>query len=142
LSATITEARDQILALFKAAWDTTGYTAIYDDRPGSTPDTTDPWARATVRHNTGRQATLADATGARRYDRLGLATFQVFTPVGDGVKLADELSQLLVDAYEGKSTAGGIWFFNVRANEIGVADGWRQTNVIAEFRYQQQKAAA
>lgn len=136
---TISEARDEISALFKAAWDTTGYPVIWDDVAQAPPKTRSPWARHTVRHEDGRQASLANHLGQRRWRRFGTVFIQIFTPVGKGLSEADILIKVAMDAYEGQSTAGGVWFRNVRFREIGADGDWNQVNVLADFEYDEIK---
>ncbi len=141
--ASLTAARDAILTLFKVAWDAQTPPVpklLNDDVKDDLPAGTFPWARIIVRHNTGFQATLAGETGNRRFRRLGLVTVQIFTPYGDGLDLNDALAKVAVDAFEGKSTAADeVLFRNVRSNEVGQDGNWFQTNVFAEFEYDEVK---
>jgi hypothetical protein len=139
MSATFTEARDDILTLFKTAWDTTGYTVVYDDLPGDIPDTSTPWARVTVRHQTGRQQTLVNDVGQRKFLREGVIIIQIFIPSGEGLSLIDSLAKIVADAFEGKSTTSGVWFRNVRLNEIGADGNWFNANVLIDFEYNELK---
>jgi hypothetical protein len=129
----ITTARDEILSLFKTAWDnspiTNGLPLVFDDSKKEIAD--DCFARITIQHNTGFQASF----GATRFTRLGIVFVQIFTPLGNGLKLSDEISELVLSAFEGKSTTSGVWFRNCRLNEIGETDKWFQTNVVCEFEY-------
>lgn len=139
LSLTYTQARDEILTLLKAAWDPTTYPMIYDDLKGSVPTTSTPWARATLKHFTGNQSTLANDVGNRRFSRSGNLTVQIFTESGKGLSLSDTLAKIVTDAFEGQTSPSGIWFRNVRYNEA-VADGnWYQVNVIVDFEYDELK---
>lgn len=138
---TIEQARDEIHALFHAAWDATQKTVIYDDIKGEIPKTNDPagnpdaWARITVQHATSNQATLANHLGKRRFTRNGLVTVQIFTPLGTGLLVADQLYQIALDTFQGKVTPGNIWFRNARLQEIGAEGEWFQGNVSADFEY-------
>lgn len=142
---TFDSARDEILGLFKTYWDaeTPGVngSVIPDvDWPGvglpSVPPAAAAWARIRVKHATSRQTTFG-TTGNRRFTRPGLVSVQVFSPLdkGIGLSLAEKLAIIARDAFEGRSTATGIWFRNVRIQEIGPSDAWYQMNVIAEFQY-------
>lgn len=139
MSLTLTQARDEIMAVFKTAWDTTGYQVFYTDQGGPGPSNRDPWARALVQHNTGFEATLRGAEQTRRYRRLGLITVQLFTPAGDSLSSADTLGKLILDAFEGKATPGGVWFRNARYNEVGPDGDFYQCNVLVEFEYDEIK---
>ncbi len=141
--ADISQARDDILTFFKEAWDagedSEDLLVIYDDVKKEVPKDGAAWARVTVRHNSSVQSTLSGQTGKRRFEKNGTITVQIFTPYGKGLSLSDNLAIIAVDAFEGKATDSGIWFRNVRANEIGNDGPWFQTNVIAEFIYDQIK---
>jgi len=139
MSLTFAEARDEILAVFKSAWDATGYEAIYEDVKKQRPDDDDPYAVVTLRHAAGFQATLAGATGTRTFRRLGLLTIQVFTPIGNGLQDSYVLGKVAADAFEGSSTPGGVWFRDVRLNEIGRDGKFFQTNVLIDFQYDEIK---
>lgn len=149
MSLTFTQARDEILTVFKTAWDagieTTGKVVIYPDAKNQVPKTNDAdsnpnlWARVSVVHDTGRQATLG-GIGNRLFQREGSVTVQVFTPIGTGLSIADKVYKIVVDAFEGKTSASGnVWFRNVRVNEIGPEGTWFQANIIADFEYDEQK---
>ncbi len=138
--ANITQARDEILAAFKTAWDagteTAGKPVIYWDRPDSTPPASGTWARVTVKHVTGSQVTLSGETGQRRFEHTGIVTVQVFTESGRGLTLSDLATEIVINAFEGVTTSPGrVLFRNVRANPVGQDSQWFQQNVLAEFEY-------
>ena len=142
--STFSEARDAILTQFKTVWDTQTppiAKLLWQDVDDEVPSGTESWARVTVVHNQGRQATVGGETGNRRFRRFGVVTVQVFTPIDDGLTKNDELAKLANDAFEGQTAGGGdrVEFRNVRSNEIGPDGAWFQTNVIAEFEYDEVK---
>lgn len=139
MTATFAVANDEILTLFKTAWDAIGHDAIYENVAGDPPTTAAPWARVTVRHFPGGQASLSDDAGAKRWTRNGLITVQIFVPTGEGKAEAYALAKVVADAYEGKRTPSNVWFRNVRPNEIGPDGAWFQLNVLAEFTYDEVK---
>lgn len=130
---TYDEARDEILAIFKRAWDTTGYPATYTDVPVENPGGNGVWARATIRHADGNQATLSNQSGERRYERVGVVFFQIFAPAGDGSKAGYDAAQIVSQAFEGVSSC--VWFRNVRLKELGSSGGLEQLQVSATFQY-------
>ena len=138
MPATFQQANTEILTVFKTAWDTTGWVAIYENVAGEIPDS-EPWARVAVRHVTGQQATLTDRTGLTRYDREGTIAVQIFVPTGEGLTRSYQLSKIVADAYEGQATPSNVWFRDVRINEIGPDGSWFQTNVLIDFMYDEQK---
>lgn len=142
-----TQARNQISVLVKAATDAIAAfgvnpneseNVIWDDTRRDIPGEENPpatWARVTVRHLTSEQASLSDEAGVRRYTRRGQVTVQIFTPQGDGLVAADTIASAIQDAFLGVSTPNGVWFRSVRTNEVGIDGPWFQTNVLAEFQY-------
>jgi hypothetical protein len=146
MTATFSEARDQILGTFKTAWDANSgavnggavpslhYEGLKFDPPKDAA-----WARITIRHSTAGQATLAGdpSFGRRRFEKFGVVTVQIFQPLssGGGLVLAENLAQVAKAAFEGKATTGQVWFQNVAINEVGVDGPWFQMNVVASFRY-------
>lgn len=145
MSSNVKNARDEITELFNQAWSADPISrdvrVFYDDVPQDLPisDTgtrnPPPWARVTIRHNAGSQSSLAGQDGKRRWERSGVVTVQLFTPYGTGLSLADDLAMIVLGAFEGKATRSHVWFRNARPVEIGQDGAWFQTNVIAEFTY-------
>lgn len=139
MSLTYQQARDEIFALFKTAWDTTGYSVHYQDVRRQRDTDNEPWAVVTLQHSSGFQATLSGVSGSRTFARLGFITVQIFTPSGKGLQESYDLCKVVSDAFEGATTPGGVWFRNVRLNEVGRDGEFYQLNVIAEFRYDEIK---
>lgn len=135
MTLTIAQARDEMSAAFEAAWLPTGHGLIWDDVAEPRPDTRSPWARFSVRHADGFQATLANFSGARRWRRTGTIFVQLFSPANEGLSTLDEMAMVAMRAYQGKTTPGGVWFRNTRAREIGVTGKWQQLNVMVDFEY-------
>lgn len=138
MTATIPQAIDDILTLFKTAWDLSGYPLLYENVGGELPTTQTPWARISIRHFRGAQETLG-GTGERKFSRGGLVIVQTFTAVGGGLSEPYNVAKIAADALEGKSTSLNVWFRNVRINEIGVDGDWFQVNVLADFTYDEMK---
>lgn len=139
MTATVTQARDEMLALHRTAWLADSASKDYPIRYWDVayegdPDT--PWVRVTVRHEDGRQVTLSNEAGARRFRHFGVITVQVFTKYGTGLTLNDQLVRITKNAFEGAVTSPGrVIFRNVRVNEVGQDGQWFQTNVLADFEY-------
>lgn len=139
MSLTYQQAKDEILTIFKDAWDTTGYPVHYQDVRKQRDRDEEPWATVFLQHSAGFQSTLTGVQGERTFSRLGFVTVQVFTPIGKGLHKAYELAKLVSDAYEGAATPGGVWFRNVKLNEAGQDGEFYQLNVIIEFSYDEIK---
>lgn len=139
MTATFEQARDDIFSAFKAAWGVTTFPVVWPDKPAEKPSGRTPWARVTIRHAGGFQATLSNINGQRRWRRNGVVIVQVFTPSGEGLSRAYDLAKIACDAFEGVSTPRGVWFRNARINEVGPDGDWQQVNVLADFEYDEVK---
>lgn len=139
MSLTYAQARDEITKAFADAWGVTGLPVAYTDRPFTEPANGGAWARFAVQHNSGQQESIGGPLGGSRYVRGGLALVQIFAETGKGLSQADELAKVAADAFEGKSTPGGVWFRRVRMREVGPDRAWYQVNVTAEFVYDEAK---
>ncbi len=149
-SLTYADARDEILTLFKDAWDAGAdsagvrvqYPDVAEDPPPETEETNEspsPWARVTVEHASGGQDTLMGSVGNRRFRRDGTVRVQIFTAFGQGLSLADSLAKIAADAFEGQTTPNDVWFRNVRLNELGRDGEYSVTQVLADFTYDEVK---
>lgn len=133
MSLTIEQARDVILAVFKAAWDGTGFPATYTDVQGSPPTTETTWARVTLRHTTGAQTSLTGGLGLKRYTNKGFVWVQIFSPIGDGSVAGYAASQVVVNAFRDADTA--VLFRNVHMSEVGNDGAFERFDVKAQFEY-------
>jgi hypothetical protein len=136
---TFEQARDDILTLFKTAWDTTTYPAVYEDTKGDRPASDTPFARPRIRHTTGGQASLSGGLGTSRFERIGFLLVAIYTPQGSGLTNAYSLAKIVADAFEGTASPNGVWFRNVRINEIGPDGDFFVTNVVVDFVYDEVK---
>jgi hypothetical protein len=139
MSLTYSQARDEMLALIKTAWDTTTFPMLWQDKPEEKPPTRTPWARTTLRHTGGGQASLVSFNGVSRFNREGIITVQVFTPSGEGLSRGYNLCKVISDVFEGAVTAGGVWFTNTTLTEVGQDGDWFQINVNTDFNYDELK---
>lgn len=120
-----------IRAYFAAQW--AGLTTVaYDDVKFDIPNGA-TWARLTIRHSYGYQASIG-SPGANRFRSIGTVIVQVFAPEGNASKDARAKADAALEIFRGLSHQG-IDFYDAYAREIGNADGWFQINVIAPFRY-------
>lgn len=137
------QARDEIIAKFRTFWLASSFAAVplyYDDLDADSPDavkvgsTVKSWVRLSVRHDMRAQSAFSDTT-TKRYTTLGAVTLQIFTPRGDGLSRADDLGIVAQDAFAGLDTPGGVVFMNVQTREVGPSGTWYQTQVTADFSY-------
>lgn len=144
MSLTRVQAIDEMLAIFKAVWDTTSYAnrVKYDNVSHSTlPNPTEqtPWVRVSVRHGSSEQATLSGPVGTRRFRREGILTAQLFIPIGVGLSAGVDYAKIIQDAFEGVTSVGGVIFRGVRTNEIGESGDFFQINILTDFEYDEVK---
>ncbi len=127
------QAIDLMLAVFKAAWDQTGYTARYPDNPGGPPQNAEPWARVTVRHALGGQTSLGNSSGSIKYTHAGSLIIQIFVPMGDGMGSGYVLARTVLKAY--RDARGAVWYRNHRFREVGSDGAYTQINCTIDFSY-------
>jgi len=138
VSLTYAQANDEVLAQLKAVWDPTGYKFFYEDIRDQKETDMSPWATVVVRHAAGQQDSLG-GRGNRSFLRLGVLIITINTPSGSGLSEAYALAKVVADAYEGASSPNGVWFRNVRINELGRDGTFYQTNVLVDFEYTETK---
>ncbi len=138
MTLTYAQANDEILALLKTVWDPTGHKLFYEDVRDQRDEDQSPWAMVVVRHAAGQQDSLG-GRGRRSFLRLGVAIITIHTPSGSGLSNAYALAKVVADAYEGVSSPNGVWFRNVRVNELGRFGTFFQTNVLIDFEYTETK---
>jgi Bacteriophage related domain of unknown function len=136
--ANITAARNAIYSALKTAMDASAYSALavyYPDVTGAIPDTSTSHLRAQVDFVDENQVTLGSVNG-RRFRVTGLVTVMVMTPYGKGQVDSDLISGVVKGAFRGVQTASdAITFRRVRIIDVGQSGAWLQTNVLAEFDY-------
>lgn len=154
MATTLQVAVDEIYGRLKTVWDAqtpailgaspaAPVTLLYEDTEWKgRPDdaTADPWARASIRHASGQQATLADSTSRRLFRNYGAVTVQCFAPMRDnrGAPVARQLAEVVKAAFEGARTSN-VWFQSVRFNEIGREGLFFQLNVVANFEWDEAR---
>lgn len=139
--ANIIDAANEAQVLFKAAWGVR--LAEYPNLKFTKPAISVTWARWTMSHADGAQATLSGPVGSRRFSRAGVILIEVYTPLGAGLKVPYDTAQIALGAYEGKRTPSDVWFRNCRIVDEGPGRGenkaWWCTQVAAEFEYETLK---
>ena len=135
MAATQETASDEMLTLFKGAWDLTSLIAVYENVKGAVPTAQDSWARPSIQHAAGGGQSLTGALNKINYERQGVMTVSIFIPNGTGLSLGRSLGKSVAEAFEGKATASAVWFRSVRVVEVGPDGEWYQFNVVIEFIY-------
>lgn len=139
MSLTYEQAYDEMLDMFKAGWDTTGYDVFYEDGPEDDHTGTTPYVVQKIQHLDSDQRGFGASSGQRMFQRDGLLTFQVCSLSAKGLSGSYQLAKVVADIYEGKSSPGGVWFRSVRIREAGTKGAFYQTNVIISFEYYEAK---
>ncbi len=138
MSLTYKQANDEILSLLKVAWDTTGHKMFWEGVRDQRETNMSSWAMVVVRHAAGQQDTLG-GIGNRQFLRLGVVIVTINTLSTSGLSEGYNLAKVVADAYEGVSSPNGVWFRNVRINELGREGTFFQTNVLVDFEYYETK---
>ena len=111
---------------------------VWENRRFDPPDD-EIWLRFSVRHFTRNQVSLGDV-GGRKYERRGSVFVQCFAPQKDGMKGTDDVVAEVVTILEGKTlTPDNVRLFSANVREIGLLDGYHQTNVEVPFFYQETR---
>lgn len=136
------QATDEINAQFLTAWKAQA-AAIVGYEPEvywqnvqnpKIPDGSKFWARVSAQTVFEQQITFASC---RKFEVSGLVFVQIFCPKSNSqsFELGKKLATVAKLAYRGQKTESGVWFRNVRINEIEPEDQFYRLNVIAEFEY-------
>lgn len=95
------------------------------------------WARVSIRHSTGRQATMGSAP-SRKFERRGFIMVQLFAPIDQGRTLLSELADDVRTALEGVRSSELLIHEGV--TEESPSDGrWAMSVVTLPFRYTQTR---
>lgn len=125
---------------FLAKWTPTGHPAIFPNVPLDAAaqaciDTgTEAWARVSYKPNLRDRSSIAGPTNAK-FTEQGLVIIEVYTPTGDGGQLDRTLTDLVETAYEGVSTANGVWYREVHTEARGPDGPWWCSLVYATWSF-------
>lgn len=86
------------------------------------------------------QSTLSNNVsrpGVKRFTSIGLVIMQLYMPknVQDPKPNGRALAMIAKNAYRSGDNSSGIWFKNVRINDLPSFEDWYRLNVIAEYQY-------
>lgn len=138
---TYSEAYDEVMAAFKAAMDAVPITSVhYPDMEFTIPAGDTAWARVAYDLINSAQASFSDGSTGKRWRRSGLLSIQLFHPLGGGSTDAWNAAKVAVDAFEGQTTPGGVWFRDITGpSPVGTSGGFSQTNLAVAFEYDEVK---
>lgn len=137
---TAAEAYNDTIGKFATKWATTSLPVKYPNVPVDAAMQTaidsgeTAWARVTYKPNLRDQTSLA-SSGNAKYTAQGVVIVDIFTPTGDGGTLSRTLYSLVETAFEGISTLNGVWYRQVRTEDIGQDGHYWHTQTIAEWSY-------
>lgn len=141
MPATVIEATDDILTMFKTAWDTITPVVpevIYpatEQRDLFSGDNS--FAQIQLTHTRRSVATLANHGNKRRYKAEGVFVVNIHVPLkgNDVLTTAQNLGKIVTDAFENIRSPNGVDFFNVTGEEIGNLDRFYLLTVSMNFEY-------
>jgi len=90
------------------------------------------WVRFTMAFNGGTNPELE----GKQFRRFGVLTVQIFVPAATGKRRARAIAETVLATFEGQAI-GEARFRNVGLVDIGVDDRWYQSNVTAQFEFDQ-----
>ncbi len=137
LSLTFEQARDEIFALLKTAWDTTGHPIKWPGVAFNKPEPAAIFAEVVFHHLAGGQA--AFGSGVSMWKRAGSLLFRIDVPMGEGFTDAYVLAKIMADAIEGSATPGGVWFRETSIREGDEVGGYDRITVETIFEYTEVK---
>jgi hypothetical protein len=142
------DARAEAFGLFEAGWLDAG---IIDPTPevrwqgkaeGDPPRSY--FARVSMVQASTRQASFAEADGASKtkYDNRGHIIVQVFAPMNaeDAFYNGGLLAEKARDIFRRVETPSGMWFRNMRVNELPNDGEFFRWNVIIEYEFVETSA--
>lgn len=135
--STQAQATESIYNRFTSLWNVSNGAFTFDGENFPEPVGTDPWLRVSIRHSASGQATLG-SVGGRRFERAGSVITNIFIPANKGRALADTLTGLVRDIFEGV-TLGEIYFFESDCRETGLDGLWYGVVVESKFFYNETK---
>jgi hypothetical protein len=140
MSLTFEQAADDILSMLKNTIDDNDINLklYYENTRDEKTTDMSPWAPVILR-TAGSSGPTLGGKGHRAFTRFGVMIVTVNTPSASGLSSSYALAKVVADIYEGESSPNGVWFRNVRINELGRFGAFYQTNVLVDFEYHETK---
>lgn len=146
MTLTYPQATDEIKSFFWSDWNSVKTSSIVGYVPkvfwqGITepdpPDSDAFWARFSIQTVFEEQSGLSGGDLSRRYTTSGLIFIQIFCPKSEsrGFEFGQQLASVGRASFRGRSTPGGVWFRNVRINELNPEQLCYRFNVVSEFEF-------
>ncbi len=138
-------AYDEACLMFDTAWKAYDFTSLngaplilWEGQPSDVPPEQGvPYIRFNMTGVNAKQGSLADESGAKKWDNAGIINVQCFGPVewANGYEVAKYIAIMAKRVFQGKSSPNGMWFRNCRTNRIGPSGGWYQFNTLIEYQF-------
>lgn len=106
----------------KIAWDNVEF---------SIPEDKSSWVRMSVQNNISNYVSFGPN---RRTRRSGIIFIQIFVPENSETLIVSQLTDDIVEVFETK-LLNGVIFESPDVREIGVSNGWFQTNISVSFYF-------
>lgn len=132
---TFTEVSDITISHFLTEWNNLTYVAIENTKEQSVDDVS--WVRFIVKQNEPIGQTLGEKNH-RRFKRLGMILFQVFTPLYSATYEGNELCEKIINIFEGENI-NGVSYYNAFSSPTGPSGDWYQYNGSVEFSFNENK---
>ena len=143
MSASTEQAENEMFAVAKDGLVANAPTAIRywpDSEKNGPPSQDVEWVRVSIRYRDQYQASLSNQNGRRRWRRDGVLNLQIFIPQAAGGRARARLVACAMrDLFQATQTPGGVWFRNVKADDIGPDKSWHNWNVTIPFTYDEVK---
>jgi hypothetical protein len=148
MTATRALARDDIMAMFLAAWNantpaicTTVPPIIWQGFEPSAPlPASFYWVRIAINTMVENQTTLCSTVGTEgqnRYTASGIVVIQLFCPrsIAGSYQTGGLLAQVARNAFRGKESPNGVWFRNATVKDVSPEDAYWRFNMTCNFVY-------
>lgn len=132
---TYEEAVDDVLGMLNTAWSVTGHNLYFANTRGERETDETSFAMAKIMHtDDGGQRTLG-GVGYREFERVALLMVMIYVQAGKGLSEMYQLAKVVSDAFEGKTSVGGVRFRNITLRERDRDGQFAQIDVFVEFEY-------
>ena len=134
--STVNEAKEAILTRFIAEW--ASLTPFNFDNENFKPPVDEAYVSVFIQNRSSDQDTLGKKT-TRKFLRKGVVMGIIYTLPDKGTQLSNQLSQKIMDIFEGERLSDDLWFDEVDIRELGTGDKFYMVEYEANFTYEQIK---
>ncbi len=134
--STATQVRDELHTAIKSTLDSVGVTGEYGIASVTRPNA--PSALVDFRHATGSQTSIGgggEVGGTARYTRLGILSVRLRFDADQHHPEIDPIADAVAICLERFRSSLGTIIRNVSRVDVGLLDGWKTVDVIADVEY-------